>query len=165
MKKIAMFVMAAVALSAVLTGCKSTYNNDLAGDSKVAMVPTVFQLKTSFDDSKKIEGEASMHVLFGFFKWGVSSFSDRANIGGKEEWSLFTNPVQLVKSAAVYNACQVKVGDKTPDMLIGSKYEIVETDYIVYKLLNCKVSGYPGFEEGIEKKADYAKPGADVIEL
>lgn len=164
MKKITMFVMAAVAMGAVLTGCKSTYNNDLAGDSKVAMAPVVFQLKTSFDDSKKIEGEATMHVLFGFFKWGVSTFAERSNLGSTPGL-FFVNPIQSVKAAAVYNACKTKVGEKTPDMLIGTKYEVIETDYIVYKQLNCKVSGYPAFEEGIEKKADYAKPGAEVIEL
>ena len=36
------------------------------------------------------------------------------------------------------------------DVLLNAKYEINTTDYFVFKMINCKVSGYPGVETGIK---------------
>ncbi len=160
MKKIALYFMAVVACGAFMTGCKSTYTNDLAADSKHAMVPAVYQLKIEHKDVK-VEGSASLNVLFGMFSWGASAFADRTYLGAGDSGfvaDFFPNPTKKVKEAAVYNACDAN----KCDLLIGTKYEIIESDYFVFKRVSCTVKGYPGNEVGVEKKAD-AKPGVVCV--
>lgn len=149
MKKIALCLVAVVVCGAFMTGCKTTYNNDMAADSKHAMVPALYQLKIEHKDVK-VEGSAAINVLFGIFTWGADSFSERAYLGKPSSFSFLPDSVQLVKEAAVYNACS----SNNCDLLIGSKYEVVSTDYFVYKKVTCSVKGYPGNEIGVEKKAD-----------
>ncbi len=176
MKKIAMCLVAVAAVAVVMTGCKTTYTNDMAADSKSAMVPAVFQLKIEHKDTK-VEGEATVHTLFSLFSWGTDSYAERTFLGGSAATSatygasmvpmaglfsgIFPDPVILAKKAASYNACKAAQAD----LLIGAKYIVVEDWYFVYSKVNCKVSGYPGFEKGVEKAADFGKASSSVIAL
>ena len=66
---------------------------------------------------------------------------------------LFPNPIRDAKAAAVYNACKAA----KCDMLLSAKYELTTTDYFVYKVVNCTVTGFPGTEVGVVRK-DVAFP-------
>lgn len=164
MKKIAMCLVAVVACGITLTGCKTTYTNDAAYDSKSVMVPAAYQLKIEHQDTK-VEGSATVHSVLGWFCWGVSNYADRTALGesgaASSLFSIIPDPVGVAKKGAVYNACKAT----GCDLLIGTKYEIVENWYFVYSQINCKVSGYPGFEKGVEKAADVGKAQNAVIKL
>lgn len=151
MKMWKLFGLAGI-VAMIATGCTSINTNDGASDSKQAMVPAVYEPVIKHVD-QKVSGEATMHVVLSVFKWGANSFADRTVLGaaggaGDIFAAFFPNPVQDVKEAAVYNACK----NAKCDLLLGAKYEITVTDYFVYKVLNCKVSGFPGTEVGVVKK-------------
>ena len=164
MKKIAMCLVAVASCAIALTGCKTTYTNDAAYDSKSVMVPAAYQLKIEHKDTK-VEGSATVHSVLGWFCWGVSDYADRTSLGDSGEasalFSILPDPIGMAKKGAVYNACK----GNGCDLLIGSKYEIVENWYFVYSQIKCKVTGYPGIEKGVEKAADVGKAQNEVIKL
>jgi hypothetical protein len=165
MKKIAMCLIAVAACGIALTGCKTTYTNDAAYDSKSVMVPAAYQLKIEHKDTK-VEGSATVHSVLNWFCWGVSDYADRTSIGGASGevsplFNILPDPIGMAKKGAVYNACKASGSD----LLIGTKYEIVENWYFVYSQINCKVSGYPGFEKGVEKVSDVSKAQNKVVKL
>ncbi len=146
MKKMLILGVAAIA-GLVMTGCTSLNTNSAAADSKAVVVPAVFEQEVELKKDKA-EGEATVHVLFGIFSWGVSEFADRAELGRPNAgMSLIPDPACEAKAGAVFNACKASESD----LLVGSKYEVNVTNYIVYKQYNCKVSGYPAIEKGLKQ--------------
>lgn len=146
MKKIVL--SAVVTLAMVLTGCTSVNTNDAARDFNATIKPAEFQTIIEAGDTK-VNGEAQLNVLFGIFSWGVSEFADRAFESEYDDMpvvSLFSSPLTLVKDAAAYNACNTN----KCDVILNAKYHIKTTDYFVFKIYNCKVSGYPGVEKGLK---------------
>lgn len=143
-----LLLLAALSVAAVvMTGCTSINTNDAAADSKAVVVPAVFEQNVEIK-SEKVDGEATVHVLFGIFSWGVSEYADRAVIGKDAGLlSFLPDPAVKAKTGAVYQACKASESD----MLVGSKYEIQVTDYIVYKQYKCTVTGYPGLEKGLKQ--------------
>lgn len=146
MKKIVL--SAVVTLAMVLTGCTSVNTNDAARAFNATIKPAEFQTIIEAGDTK-VNGEAQLNVLFGIFSWGVSEFADRAFESEYDDMpvvSLFSSPLTLVKDAAAYNACNAN----KCDVILNAKYNIKTTDYFVFKIYNCKVSGYPGVEKGLK---------------
>ena len=122
MKKLYLSALAAVSAVMVMTGCTTVNNNDAANDFKAVMVPAKFESVITHKDTK-VSGEAQLNVLFSVFSWGVSEFADRSFESSDNGIGLFPNPYALVKQAATFDA---------------------------FKMINCKVSGYPGVETGIK---------------
>ena len=156
MKKSLVYLFAAGVLTLIATGCTSVYTNDAASDSKVAMVPAVYEPVIKHVN-KKVMGSASVNVLFDIFVWGDSSFADRSNIGSvtgnaslveRIFGRFIPDPLLNAKRAAVYNACKAS----NCDLLLNSKYEITMKDYFVYKYIECTVKGFPGVEVDVVKK-------------
>ena len=145
MKKLYLSALAAVSAVMVMTGCTTVNNNDAANDFKAVMVPAKFESVITHKDTK-VSGEAQLNVLFSVFSWGVSEFADRSFESSDIGIGLFPNPYALVKQAATFDACK----KNNCDVLLNAKYEINTTDYFVFKMINCKVSGYPGVETGIK---------------
>lgn len=166
MKMLKLFGLAGF-IALIATGCTTVNTNDGASDSKQVMVPAVYEPVIKHVDTK-VAGEASQHAVFGLIKWGDSSFADRVSMGKDPNESLFSslfgNPEKEVKAAAVYNACKTA----KCDLLLSTKYEVTVTNYVVYKVMRCRVSGYPGTEVGVVKK-DITYPhsltGATVVPL
>ena len=160
MKKLWMLSGMAAGVVMIATGCTSINTNDAASDSKQAMVPAVYEPVIRHVD-QKVSGSAQMHVVLTFIKWGDNAFADRTVLGGMSSDStffsafsgLFPNPIRDAKAAAVYNACKAA----KCDMLLSAKYELTTTDYFVYKVVNCTVTGFPGTEVGVVRK-DVAFP-------
>lgn len=143
MKKVCMFALAGV-VSVLFSGCFSTHTNDLAKDTTVNLKADYEMVIKTGD--KKVSGSASQNVLFNFISWGDSKFADRAFCSDNAGFSLFPNPITLVKQAATYNACQAA----KCDMLIGAKYTVEVKDFVVFKQVSCTATGYPGVEMGIK---------------
>ncbi len=145
--RIIMLVTVMSILAIVATGCKSVNTNDgasaIATQAEPVKYEPVLELK-----NQKVSGEAEVHVLFGIFTWGQSTFADDTMLG---DFSLFA-PVAKAKSAAVYKTCKANQADT----LLATKYEINTTDYFVYKKIDCQVAGYPATIKGV-KKVDKTK--------
>ncbi|MBE6380370.1 MAG: hypothetical protein E7047_05530 [Lentisphaerae bacterium] len=96
--------------------------------------------------SERIDGYAQVHVLLGLFAWGSEGFAEHSQLA---PWPWGPSAEDFAQSAAVFNACQLH----NADSLVGTRYWVVTTDYIIYKCVECKVSGFPAvMEKAIEKK-------------
>ncbi|MBS1368950.1 MAG: hypothetical protein HPZ91_03240 [Lentisphaeria bacterium] len=146
MKKLFLLAVAAIAGTVVMTGCTAVNTNDAANDFKAEIVPAKFETVINHKDTP-VSGEAQLNVLFNVFSWGVSEFADRSFVGStNNSLGLFQDPQTLAKQGATYNACK----NASCDVLLNAKYIVTTTDYFVFKMINCKVTGYPGTEAGIK---------------
>ena len=119
--------------------------NDGAKESKYKMIPACYETIIKHE-SKTVSGSANINCLFGVFTWGASHFADRTALGGQN--SFCKSAVEVAKDAAVYNTCDAA----KCDVLLATKYVVTVNDYFVFKQVECKVTGYPAKEIGIEKK-------------
>ncbi len=144
MRKLIFSSVVAISIAVVGTACTTVNTNDGAQEAKYKMAPTVYEAVVKHE-AKKVNGTASLNCLFGVFTWGASHFADRAALG---ERAFCKSAVDIAKDAAVYNACEAA----KCDVLLATKYVVTVDDYVVFKKVECKVTGYPGKEIGIEKK-------------
>ena len=144
MKKTMLFAAFAFVAFAV-TGCTAV------NTSQGAYAPDVTITKSYTADiehkNTAVSGQATVYNLFGIFTWGVTSFADDAFVGNtNNSFSITTNPMDVAKQGATYKACN----DNGADMLLGAKYKVDTQDYIVFKIITCDASGFPGVVKGIK---------------
>lgn len=139
MKKMTQIV-ALAALAAGLSACTSINTSDGANVipvAKIEMPKYQAVVERGKDPLKTITGEASVNVLFGFISWGAGNgIADNSSFSEFE----FLSTTAAAKNAAVYNGCQAN----NVDVILGGRYEISQTNYFVFKKVNCKVTGFPG---------------------
>ena len=123
-----------VTATGIVTGCSSMSNSDSASMCELKAKAVDYKPMYSFE-KQKVSGSSKLSVLFGFISWGDSNFAEN---GAMDSVTLFS-PMGRLKAAAVYKACK----KKNADTLIGSTYEIEETDYFVFRNVKCKVKGFP----------------------
>ena len=147
-----LLAFAAIGLSLGFAGCSVTNTSD---GGKMNLYPELFNPGEGYRPvyevkmEKKVSGTADVHVLFGIFTWGESKFADNGNIFGENNWwtSIFPSAKQMSGMAAFYKACtQAKC-----DTVLAARYEIVTSDYWVYKHMNTTVTGYPAYMQKLEK--------------
>ena len=145
MKKMFLSLLA-IATAVSLSGCFAVHTNDAAAVVKVDVKAHEFKADIAVGKTP-VSGEATVHNLFGLISWGVSSYADDAFC------STSTLPIQLIlpattvaKQGATYNAC----AEAKADVLLAAKYKLDINDYIVYKAIKCKVTGYPGSIKGVK---------------
>ncbi len=146
MKKILFTSAVAVAIAVVGAACTTVNTNDGAREAKYKMLPACYEPVIKHEP-KKVSGTSNISCLFGIFTWGADHFADRTALGGQNAFC--KTSVEIAKDAAVYNACDAA----KCDVLLASKYVVTVNDYFVFKKVECKVTGYPGKETGIEKRA------------
>ena len=156
MKKLTIF--AAMAIAAVMTGCTSIVNT--SDSATLAQQPQIthpgYEAQYSLKDTR-VKGQATLHVLFGLFAWGVNGFADNADLSVSGFLpSKFTN-ASAIKSAAVYNTCKAQQADA----LVGARYTITSSDYLVYKQVKCEVAGFPATMTGAKPKKLYVVSGVN----
>lgn len=144
MRKLLFSSVVAISIAFVGTACTTVNTNDGAQEAKYKMVPAVYEAVVKHE-TKKVDGTANLNCLFGIFMWGADHFADRAALG---ENTFYKSAVDAAKDAAVYNACTAA----KCDVLLATKYVVTVNDYFVFKKVECKVTGYPGKEIGLEKK-------------
>ena len=153
MKKI--IISAAMAIAAVvMTGCTVVTTSDGA-----SQMPTPNATHPGYEaqynlQDQRAEGNATIHVLFGLFAWGADGFADNSELS---TFSFLPSASNFAKSAAVYNTCQ----SKKVDSLVATRYRVTTTDYLIYKVVKCEVSGYPATMVGAKLKKAYVVPGGN----
>ncbi|MBQ4106367.1 MAG: hypothetical protein IJC73_02160 [Lentisphaeria bacterium] len=148
MKKSLLFIALCV-VAAALTGCMSTHTNDATAVATFSVESKEYQPIVTTGE-KVVTGEATLHSVFGLINWGVSDFADDAFVSVTVSTTL---PIQLcvspndaAKQGAVYNACAASKADA----IVAAKYKLDIMDYIVYKCIKAKVTGYPAKVVGIK---------------
>ena len=140
-KRIGLFGLAAFA--ALLAGCNTNYINQPSSELDVQAVAHV---KPIISVGEKIEGMAAVTRTFWFFISAPGKFAEGVNYGTnyyKDEsisGSVFGDTVEMAKAAAAYRAC----AENKADFIVCPRYVISVSDYIVYKKVQAKVSGYKG---------------------
>ncbi len=148
MKKFTLIAVAAFA-ALVFVGCKSVSTSDGA-----SMVPQIEAghpgYAAKFDVKEtRVAGEAQVNVLFGIFAWGTDAFAENSKLSS---FSFLPSPANYAKSAAVYEACKASKADT----LVGTRYVVTTTDYLIFKTVKCEVAGFPATMNGVEKLHPYA---------
>lgn len=154
MKKMFTLALAAMGFAVITTGCVNTETNrvgdQVAVNMQLNITPQV-EIKNN-----KIFGQAEVHSVLGIINWGVDSEATGVNFGASaahgagalggaagafNAFSAFIpNGTSVAKNGAVYNAC---VTNKA-DLLLAPQYVIKTKNYFVYKVIECKVTGFPG---------------------
>ncbi len=106
------------------------------------------------NEKERVDGQAKVNVLLWIFAWGdTSTFADNASLMPSDSpWLVkvlfgwLPNAKEIASKAAFYNAC---VSSKS-DAVVAARYEIVTDDYIVFKKMNVKVTGFPATLIGVE---------------
>ena len=98
--------------------------------------------------NERVQGNAQVNVLFGLFAWGADGFADYSKLS---TFSFLPSPENFAKSAAVYNACKANGADT----LVGTRYVVTATDYVLFKIVKCEVAGFPATMTGAAKKNPY----------
>jgi len=149
MKKIIMMILAGGVLAVAGTGCTSFETNRVGEQVEVKMplnVEPVVEL-----GNQTVEGNATVNCLFGIFTWGVSNQAVGVDYYGNGTCAgagMFSSPADVAKNGAAYNAC---TGAKA-DLLLAARYNVTETNYFVFKKVECQVKGYPGTLKSISIK-------------
>jgi len=170
MKKLTL-LLGCVAAVGIMTGCTSFNTSDGA-----SLMPQVsadhpgYEAKLSVGD-KRIQGEATVNVLFGIFAWGTDGYADNTKLSTASPVALpLPVPVPVpelptaedfAKKASVYNVCEAK----KVDTLVGSRYTIKTVDYFVFKIINCKVEGFPAKITGVTQKKPYITANGNLVWL
>lgn len=138
------------ALCAVIWLCGCTQINSSDAGSMNLYPETVgpvdaYRPLYKVNETKRVSGVAQVNVLFGIFAWGESSgFADNTSLG--DYFSFLPNARKLAASAAFYNACTAA----KCDAVVASRYEIKTVNYLFFKKMQVKVSGFPATIVGVE---------------
>lgn len=147
MKKIIMMILAGGVLAVAGTGCTSFETNRVGDQVEVKIPLTVEPVVEA--SNQMVEGNATVNCLFGIFTWGVSSQAVGIDYTGTSAGaSMFTSPADIAKNGAAFDAC---TGAKA-DLLLAARYNLTETNYFVFKKVECTVKGYPGILKSINIK-------------
>ena len=154
MKK-TLFMLCFLAGAMVLfgTGCTSISTNKVGEQVSVHMPVLVKPMI----ETKNIEitGSATFHSIFGIFTWGPSAQAIGIDygtptvvIGGElgDLLSFTTMSEILARNAAAYKATT----SANADIILAPRYVLTTKDYFIYKSINCKVKGYPGYIKGVK---------------
>ena len=155
MKKM-IVLLAAVVMTFVVTGCRSVFTSD--GASAIPQISADHPGYAAVYSHKnvRVNGEAQVNVLLGILSWGTEGYADNANFS---LFSFFPSAENVAKRAAVYEACQ----KNNADTLLGTRYVLTVTDYLIFKTINCKVAGFPATMDNVKKKSPYVLPSGKLV--
>ena len=154
MKK-SLFALSIVAgaVAMLVTGC-STIEASKVGTQVSVGIPVLVkpQIETK---NQVISGSATVHSILGIFTWGPNAQAVGVNYGVGSDFTggalgdllSFTSKSEIVaRNAAAYEATT----KANADIILAPQYVLTTKDYFLYKSINCKVKGFPGFVKGIE---------------
>ena len=135
------------------TGCSSIKASKV-GDQVFVNMPVfehmpVFVKPTVETKDTVINGSATVHSIFGIFTWGCNAQAVGVNYGGEVVGDLhsFTSMSEIIaRNAAAYKATT----SANADIILAPQYVVTIEDYFIYKIINCKVKGYPGYIKGVK---------------
>ena len=136
-------LMALIVVGIVAGGCASQ-NISQYPSSIDATVQT--DLKAQVEVGQKISGESQMSILFNLITIGDSKFADGVVFGSSGSAPIgLPDPISKTKSAAAYNAV-TKAG---ADVIIAPQYVVDVVDYVIFKKVTVKATGYAGKIKGV----------------
>lgn len=158
MKKTLSLAALAGVIAMIATGCTSVTTSD--GAQGIVQPPTVnYGYKAEFaHKDARVNGNAKINVLFGLFAWGADGFAENCDLS---TFSFLPSASSFAKSAAVYNACQTNKADT----LLGTRYVVTTTDYVVFKIVKCEVAGFPATMTNVKKLEPFVLRGKDADTL
>ena len=135
------------------TGCSSIEASKV-GDQVSVHMP-VFVKPTVETKDTVINGSATVHSILGIFTWGPNAQAVGVNYGTSAaitggvlgDLLSFTSKSEIVaRNAAAYKATT----SANADIILAPQYVVTIEDYFIYKSINCKVKGYPGYIKGVK---------------
>ncbi len=158
-KKFFGLALAAGAMMLAGTGCSSIESSKVSAQVNVKFK----EVKVDADieaREQQVTGSATVHTLFGFLVWGANAEAvgvDYYGTGWLDVSSFFISPSTLkARNAAAYNA----LAPLKADLILAPQYTLTTEDFLIYKKVNCKVKGFPGFV----KKVKIAKPSDKTVQ-
>lgn len=153
MKKSLILAGVASVIALIGTGCTSIEASKVGDQVQVNM--PVFVKPTVETKDTVINGSATVHSIFGIFSWGPNSqavgvdygINSIATGGVFDNLLTYTSKSEMVaRNAAAYEATT----SAKADIILAPQYVLTTKDYFVYKSINCKVKGFPGYIKGVK---------------
>ena len=146
------------AVMVIVSGCVSHRTSDSACLTSVQTNPVIYDVETSVE-KHTARGVANHYKLLGIFTWGDQDYADFAFSVKKANADMPStveglagsillpfleiisprNVYEDMKMAATYDACKASGAYS----LIGAKYEISTSNYLILRKVKCIVTGYP----------------------
>ena len=145
MKKIYLIAFLSLTFIMLNSSCTSVRTNKIGVPLGTHMA---VEIKPNITIAKEqVIGEATEKAVFGIFAWGVSKTAEGFTYNAEPVISLDV-AANKAKAGAVYNACK----KAKADILISPQYLIETKNYVIYKVVKCKVIGYPATLNSVEVK-------------
>jgi hypothetical protein len=159
-----MKIMVPISIFSIIIGasCTSTNRNvNSAGNPESWVEPVRFEADVN-PSNRAIHGDAKLTRVLGLFNVGDTKFLDGVgwgnnapgihqsiiNLGGVlPPVALNFNITDKAKRAAAYKA----VKSSNSDFLIVPRYEVEETNYLLWRTAKARVSGLPGHYSGLRQ--------------
>lgn len=152
MKKILLLLSVVSVL--LMTSCKSTLASATSTPLSVTENIRPLDADITVDTEKEISGE-SKTLYFLFFRLsGDSKYAEGVDYSTKS--GLFSTKVNRAKAAAAYKA----VKSSGCDVIVHPNYEVNVEDYVFFKKIHVKVTGYAGTINSIYQR-EYCSPCSD----
>ena len=139
MKKLLLSLVIAVSL----TSCTTTRTGVLSAPAyapKAEINP--IRANVEIDMNKKLVGESTSSYFLIFQVGGGNKFADGMSYSSDTNFSfLFKARENKTKSAAAYNAIQ----NSGADIIVHPNYVVEIHDYLLFKQIKVKVTGYAGY--------------------
>jgi hypothetical protein len=129
---------ALMAFGVVASGCAAQHMSQYPAAID-ASVQT--DLKAQVSVGNVITGESKMNIIMSIFAIGDSKFADGVVFGSGGGASIgLPDPISKTKAAAAYKA----ISAAGADVIIAPRYVVDVVDYVVFKQVTVKVTGYAG---------------------
>ncbi|MBS5532672.1 hypothetical protein KH017_17940 [bacterium] len=141
------------AVSLIGTGCTNIEASKV-GDQVQVQMPVLVKPTVETKDTV-INGSATVHSILGIFSWGPNAqavgvdygVNSIATGGVFDNLLTYTSKSEIVaRNAAAYEATT----SAKADIILAPQYVLTTKDYFVYKSINCKVKGFPGYVKGVK---------------
>ena len=148
-----------LALSAFLfAGCSIFTNTSDGGDMSYypQLLDIVDDYRPVYEVGKeKVSGTGNGCVLFWIFSWGAEGYADNAKVDSAFYSKIFPSATDIAAKSAFYKACKLA----ECDYLTAARYEIISENYIVFRRVTSKVTGFPVKLTGVKvvKKEPYMR--------
>lgn len=135
----------------LLAGCTNEFASQPSAPlGSIAMTNNVLDTNISVDTSRKLVGEASESVLFGFIQL-TSPVRCAVNVmysEGDRAGAQLDGRMQRIRAAAAYSAAYGKA-----DILVAPQWSVTQEDSLFVTKYTARVTGYPGTIRSITDNA------------
>lgn len=152
-------------LSAFLfAGCSTFTNTSDGGDMTYypQLLDIVDDYRPVYEVGKeKVSGTGSGCVLFWIFAWGAEGYADNAKVDSAFYSKFFPSATDIAAKSAFFKACKLA----ECDYLTAARYEIISENYIVFRRVTSKVTGFPVKLTGVKvvKKEPYMRDAKGAL--